>query len=208
MSSSVPPDGWLVPTPPQQLEPDERFAGLDAQVVEFWRWAFSDLRDNTVRGVLAEFLVAAALGRTNTRRKGWDNYDVLSNKEPASRSRHRDICRAGHRPSRPAWTSAVSPRAPGTRTPTSTAPRPRSAPTCSSSPERNPRKQGCRRQARLAPAVRQFVQPNFHYQSFRILRGKQINAPYRNKICGYNCERSKRNDYSGCVADFIHIMHV
>jgi hypothetical protein len=26
--------------------------------------------------VLAEFLVAAALGRTETRRKGWDNFDV------------------------------------------------------------------------------------------------------------------------------------
>jgi hypothetical protein len=42
------------------------------------RWAFSDLRDNTVRGVLAEFIVDAALGRTATRRKGWDNYDVQS----------------------------------------------------------------------------------------------------------------------------------
>ncbi len=35
--------------------------GLDAAVSDFWRWAFSDLRDNTVRGVLAEFIVAAAL---------------------------------------------------------------------------------------------------------------------------------------------------
>jgi hypothetical protein len=47
-------------------------------VSDFWRWAWSDLRDNTVRGVLAEFIVAAALGRTATRRKGWDNYDVQS----------------------------------------------------------------------------------------------------------------------------------
>ena len=45
---------------------------------DFWRWAWSDLRDNTVRGVLAEFIVAAALGRTATRRKGWDNYEVQS----------------------------------------------------------------------------------------------------------------------------------
>ena len=76
--SAKPPDGWLVPAPPQLLEPDDAFHGLDAAVSDFWRWAFSDLRDNTVRGVLAEFIVAAALGRTATRRKGWDNYDVQS----------------------------------------------------------------------------------------------------------------------------------
>jgi hypothetical protein len=73
---SLPPDGWLVPAPPQTLEGSNPFKGLDASVLDFWRWAFSDLRDNTVRGVLAEFLVAAALGRTDERRKGWDNFDV------------------------------------------------------------------------------------------------------------------------------------
>ena len=75
-STSQPPDGWLVPAPPQLLEGSDVFVGLDATVVDFWRWAFSDLRDNTARGVLAEFLVASALGRTDTRRKGWDNFDV------------------------------------------------------------------------------------------------------------------------------------
>jgi hypothetical protein len=50
----------------------------DATVLDYWRWAFSDLRDNTQRGVLAEFLVALALGRTETRRKAWDNYDVTT----------------------------------------------------------------------------------------------------------------------------------
>lgn len=78
MTTSRTPDGWLVPAPAQALEGTDPFAGLDATVVDFWRWAFSDLRDNTVRGVLAEFLVAAALGRTETRRKGWDNYDVTT----------------------------------------------------------------------------------------------------------------------------------
>ncbi len=34
MSSSVPPEGWLVPGPPQQPEPDDVFLGLDARVVE------------------------------------------------------------------------------------------------------------------------------------------------------------------------------
>ena len=67
-----------MPEPSQLLEPGDTFDGLDASVADFWRWAFSDLRDNTVRGVLAEFLVAASLGRTAARRKAWDNFDVLT----------------------------------------------------------------------------------------------------------------------------------
>ncbi len=71
-------DGWLVPSTPRRLDGCEQFSGIDASVIDFWRWAYSDLRDNTVRGVLAEFLVAVALGRTETRRKGWDNFDLLT----------------------------------------------------------------------------------------------------------------------------------
>lgn len=77
MVKSRVPEGWLMPPPAQELEPGDRFAGIDASVVDFWRWAFSDLRD-TVRGVLAEFLVASALGRTGLRRKAWANHDVES----------------------------------------------------------------------------------------------------------------------------------
>jgi hypothetical protein len=78
MSAPDPPGPRLEPALPQLLEPTDAFAGIDAVAGDFWRWAFSDLRDNTVRGVLAEFLVATALGRTGTRRKAWDNYDVVS----------------------------------------------------------------------------------------------------------------------------------
>jgi hypothetical protein len=78
VTSSPSTEGWLIPAPAQRLEGTDRFAGADATVLDFWRWAFSDLRDNTLRGVLAEFLVALALGQTDTRRKGWDNYDVLT----------------------------------------------------------------------------------------------------------------------------------
>lgn len=78
MSSSQPPEGWLVPAPPQILEGHDRFQGTGATVHDFWRWAFSDLRDNTVRGVLAEFLVALAVGQTESRRKAWDNWDVTT----------------------------------------------------------------------------------------------------------------------------------
>lgn len=58
------------------LDGSERFAGLDDTVADFWCWAFSDLRDNTTRGILAEFLVAKALGDARTLRIGWDNFDA------------------------------------------------------------------------------------------------------------------------------------
>lgn len=58
------------------LNGSERFAGLDATVADFWRWAFSDLRDNTTRGILAEFLVAKAVGDQRSLRIAWDNFDA------------------------------------------------------------------------------------------------------------------------------------
>lgn len=57
---------------------EERFRGLDASVSDFWRWAFNDLRDNMTRGVLAEFLVARALGDTSDRRVSYANFDVTT----------------------------------------------------------------------------------------------------------------------------------
>ncbi len=47
---------------------------------DFWNWAFNDLRDNTTRAVLAEFLVAKAVGDDRPVRIAWDNYDVVSPK--------------------------------------------------------------------------------------------------------------------------------
>ncbi|WP_189107997.1 hypothetical protein [Streptomyces camponoticapitis] len=55
----------------------EPFSGLEATLLDFWRFAMSDLRTNTVRGYLAEFLVARAMGALATRVE-WDSYDVLS----------------------------------------------------------------------------------------------------------------------------------
>lgn len=69
---------WLQPSPVEALGGDDRFSGLDATVADFWSWAFSDLRANTTRGVLAEFLVARAVGATQPVREAWDNYDVLA----------------------------------------------------------------------------------------------------------------------------------
>ena len=69
---------WLRPTPVEPLDGSESFDGLEASVRDFWSWAHSDLRDNTERGVLAEFLVARAVGSSQRVRVGWDNYDVLA----------------------------------------------------------------------------------------------------------------------------------
>jgi hypothetical protein len=75
------PDGatgptWMTPRPPARLAGSERFVGMDATVLDFWRWAFSDLRENTTRGILAEYLVAKAVGDERDLRIGWDNFDV------------------------------------------------------------------------------------------------------------------------------------
>lgn len=55
----------------------ESFDGLEASVIDFWRFAMNDLRTNNVRGYLAEFLVARAVGSRGSRVE-WDPWDVTS----------------------------------------------------------------------------------------------------------------------------------
>ncbi|MFI1964625.1 hypothetical protein ACH429_10970 [Streptomyces pathocidini] len=43
---------------------------------DFWSWACSDLANNTMRGVLAEYLVATALGAATGTRTEWDTVDL------------------------------------------------------------------------------------------------------------------------------------
>ena len=50
-----------------------------AEIKDFWQWAYSNLIDNTVRGKLAEFLVACALGIEKTITQPWAEFDLLSN---------------------------------------------------------------------------------------------------------------------------------
>jgi hypothetical protein len=47
---------------------------LDKQ--EFLAWAYDDLLTNTTRGVLAEYIVATALGIGDTKRIEWDKVDL------------------------------------------------------------------------------------------------------------------------------------
>ena len=44
--------------------------------IDFWKWAFSDLLSNELRGVLAEYIVASAVGCTHRPRTEWDAYDL------------------------------------------------------------------------------------------------------------------------------------
>ena len=74
----VPTESWLEPSPTEPLNGEERLGGTSATVADFWTWAFSDLRMNIVRGVLAEFLVAKAVGAKEPVRVAWDNWDVVS----------------------------------------------------------------------------------------------------------------------------------
>src|SRR5918993_183824 len=60
---------------------DERFTRgpdeLPFTLRDFWCWSTSDLLNNTTRGVLAEFLVATALGiPTAGVREPWAAYDL------------------------------------------------------------------------------------------------------------------------------------
>lgn len=43
---------------------------------DFWSWACSDLANNTMRGVLAEYLVATALNAAAGTRTDWDTVDI------------------------------------------------------------------------------------------------------------------------------------
>ena len=43
---------------------------------DYWRWSGSDLMSNVERGVLAEFLVASALKRTEQPREEWGAFDI------------------------------------------------------------------------------------------------------------------------------------
>lgn len=51
--------------------------GLGFTLNDFWQWSSSDLVNNSLRGVLAEYLVAKSLGIADGVRSIWDAYDLL-----------------------------------------------------------------------------------------------------------------------------------
>lgn len=51
---------------------------LGTSLLDFWRWAYSDLLSNATRGVLAEFIVAKTLGCKTLVREPWDASDLVT----------------------------------------------------------------------------------------------------------------------------------
>ena len=75
-------DDPLQPPPTRILNGDEPIVGTSAVVRDFWARVLSDLRTNTVRPMLAEFLVAQAVGAPAQPRIEWDAYDVVTPRCP------------------------------------------------------------------------------------------------------------------------------
>lgn len=72
----------LVPTLKNGTEPlTHRGAPAGATLHDFWSWACSDLVNNTLRGMLAEYIVGLALGCVaGTTRVEWDASDLKTAK--------------------------------------------------------------------------------------------------------------------------------
>ncbi|MGW3007472.1 hypothetical protein ACWC9R_01335 [Streptomyces sp. NPDC001219] len=62
-------------------EPIRAYGETVGKLGEFWSWACSDLANNTMRGVLAEYLVATALGAATGTRTEWDTVDIRTPEE-------------------------------------------------------------------------------------------------------------------------------
>jgi len=52
---------------------------LPHDLLSFWQWSASDLIGNTIRGILAEYIVASAVGKAGGSRIEWDAYDIETN---------------------------------------------------------------------------------------------------------------------------------
>ena len=66
----------------KMLEGSETFKNAEesllvsADILDYWRWAYSDIVGNTNRGALAEFIVARAIGSEAAVRNDWAAYDL------------------------------------------------------------------------------------------------------------------------------------
>ena len=62
------------------LKGNEPFRGQGVRkslrLLDYWKWSGSELLGNTTRGILAEFLVASALGLHERPRAEWGGYDL------------------------------------------------------------------------------------------------------------------------------------
>lgn len=76
MSRMEAPEGFA-PLVPTRKTGGEKFTGASLTLLDFWRWSASDLVSNATRGILAEFIVAQALGLEGGARAEWDAFDLL-----------------------------------------------------------------------------------------------------------------------------------
>jgi hypothetical protein len=60
-----------------KADPETPILDGESTLVDFWRWAFSDLVSNDIRGVFAEFIVGHALGALDDVRTSWDAWDLM-----------------------------------------------------------------------------------------------------------------------------------
>ncbi len=68
---------WHPAIQPRVRSATDPIVGTGLTVGGFWRWAHSDLLDNTTRAVLAEYIVACALIDRSEVRNPWGNHDAL-----------------------------------------------------------------------------------------------------------------------------------
>ncbi len=71
----------IKPKKPKRIKNNIRFKNApkycsNKAIGDFWEWGFSDLLQNTTRGVLAEYIVAFLLGIDKEPRNPWDAYDL------------------------------------------------------------------------------------------------------------------------------------
>ncbi|MFI8265105.1 MULTISPECIES: hypothetical protein [unclassified Streptomyces] len=69
----------LGPVPPRRRTGDEPLhweGAAQGRLLGFWGWAYSGLVGNTLRGALAEYIVALALEAADGTRVDWDSVDI------------------------------------------------------------------------------------------------------------------------------------
>jgi hypothetical protein len=63
--------------------PEDTLTGFNASfqgisLLDFWKWAFSDLCDDDLKGIFAEWIVFKLLGIPSARRLSWANSDIIT----------------------------------------------------------------------------------------------------------------------------------
>ncbi|MBM3289689.1 MAG: hypothetical protein FJY92_06015 [Candidatus Hydrogenedentes bacterium] len=70
----------ITPTLRSAIDPfTDNTVPLGYTLLDFWQWSASDLLSNAQRGILAEFIIARAIGIELTQpRQEWDAYDLVT----------------------------------------------------------------------------------------------------------------------------------